>query len=385
MRLKKYGKSNMRPLKNILALAYKELRSLLGDTVLVVLIVMMFSGMVYNSAKNASTDVKNANVGIVDNDRSLLSRRIVDALLPPHFARPVDIDPDETYALLDKSQLTFVLEFPPGFQRDVQAGRAPEAQLLVDATSMTQAGVGQGYIAQIFKREILDFLGMKQAVDDIMPARAVINTQYNPNGESSWFMGVALANNNIMLITLVLVGAAVIREREHGTIEHLLVMPVSASEIVAAKILANGLVVCTAALLCMRFIVAGAIGAPLAGSFALYALGAVLFMFCVASLSVMLATIAPTMPQYSLLMVPVYIIFMMFSGSASPRTNMPEMAQWISEYWPSTQFAKFAQAVLLRGAGLETVWPQLALLTVMGALFLGLALFRFRKMLEKQG
>ena len=198
-------------------------------------------------------------------------------------------------------------------------------------------------------------------------------------------MGVALANNNIMLITLVLVGAAVIREREHGTIEHLLVMPVSASEIVAAKILANGLVVCTAALLCMRFIVVGAIGAPLAGSFALYALGAVLFMFCVASLSVMLATIAPTMPQYSLLMVPVYIIFMMFSGSASPRTNMPEMAQWISEYWPSTQFAKFAQAVLLRGAGLETVWPQLALLTVMGALFLGLALFRFRKMLEKQG
>ena len=99
----------------------------------------------------------------------------------------------------------------------------------------------------------------------------------------------------------------------------------------------------------------------------------------------MLATIAPTMPQYSLLMVPTYIVFMMFSGSTSPRVNMPEMAQRVSEYWPSTQFAYFAQSVMFRGAGLETVWVQLVALSVAGVVFLGLALVRFRKMLEKQG
>ena len=167
--------------------------------------------------------------------------------------------------------------------------------------------------------------------------------------------------------------------------EHLLVMPVTATEIVVAKILANGLVVSAAAVLSMKFVVGGAIGAHLAGSFALYALGVVLFMFSVASLSVMLATLAPTMPQYSLLMVPTYIVFMMFSGSTSPRANMPEMAQRVSEYWPSTQFARFAQSVMFRGAGLETVWVQLVALSVAGAVFLGLALVRFRKMLEKQG
>jgi len=375
----------MRTLKNILALSSKELRSLLSDTILVIFIVMMFSTMVYNTATNATSDVRNANIGIVDYDRSPLTRQIVAALLPPQFAKPVYINPQDTHELLDKSQLTFVLEFPPNFQRDVLAGRAPEAQLLVDATAMTQAGMGSGYITQIFSHEIQEFMGVKQQISQAMPVRAAVNLQYNPNNQSSWFMGAAMAGNNIMLITLVLVGAAVIREREHGTMEHLLVMPVTATEIVAAKILANGLVVSAAAVLSMKFVVGGAIGAHLAGSFALYALGVVLFMFSVASLSVMLATLAPTMPQYSLLMVPTYIVFMMFSGSTSPRANMPEMAQRLSEYWPSTQFAHFAQSVLFRGAGLETVWVQLVALSVAGAVFLGLALVRFRKMLEKQG
>ena len=375
----------MQTLNNIIFLSGKELRSLFGDKVLVVLIIMMFSSMVYNNAKNTTSDVKNANVGIVDYDRSPLTRQIVAALLPPQFAKPVYVNPNDTQEMLDKSELTFVLEFPPNFQRDVQAGRAPEAQLLLDATSMTQAGVGSGYIAQIFSREIQEFMGVKQQIRQAMPARAVINLQYNPNNDSSWFIGAAMAGNNIMLITLVLVGAAVIRERERGTMEHLLVMPVTATEIVASKILANGLVVSAAAVLSMKFIVGGAVGAELVGSFALYALGVVLFMFSVASLSVMLATIAPTMPQYSLLMVPTYIVFMMFSGSTSPRANMPEMAQRLSEYWPSTQFAHFAQSVLFRGAGLETVWVQLVALSVAGVVFLGLALVRFRKMLEKQG
>ena len=375
----------MRTLKNILALSGKELRSLFGDTILVIFIVMMFSTMVYNTATNATSDVRNANIGIVDYDRSPLTRQIVAALLPPQFAKPVYVHPNDTHDLLDKSQLTFVLEFPPNFQRDVLAGRAPEAQLLVDATAMTQAGMGSGYITQIFSREIQEFMGVKQQISQAMPVRAAVNLQYNPNNQSSWFMGAAMAGNNIMLITLVLVGAAVIRERERGTMEHLLVMPVTATEIVAAKILANGLVVSAAAVLSMKFVVGGAIGAHLAGSFALYALGVVLFMFSVASLSVMLATLAPTMPQYSLLMVPTYIVFMMFSGSTSPRANMPEMAQRLSEYWPSTQFAHFAQSVLFRGAGLETVWVQLVALSVAGAVFLGLALVRFRKMLEKQG
>ena len=374
----------MRSLHNILALSVKELRSLFGDVMLVIMIGVVFSVTVYTVAKGISTDVRNAPVGIVDFDRSALTRQIRDALQPPYFRTPVDMRREEVDALMDKGGLIFVLEFPPHFERDVLAGRKPQAQLLVDATTMTQAGVGQAYIAQIFSREIDSFLKRSPAAS-LMPARPVLNVMFNPNGESEWYMPVMEVGNMITLLSLVLVGAAVIRERERGTIEHLLVMPVSATEIALSKILANGIVILGASMLSMELVVHRFLGVPLNGSLCLYGVGVAVYLFSIASLGIMLATLAPSMPQFGLLMLPVFVVALLFSGSAAPRSNMPNAAQVMSEYWPTTQFATFAQNVLLRGAGIELVWPQLAVMAGTGALFLGYALLRFRQMLEKQG
>ena len=375
----------MRSIKNILALSAKELRSLFSDTVLVVLIVFAFTALVHSAATGINNDVNNASVGVIDADQSVLSHRILDALQQPHFQKPVPVQREEVEELLDKGKLMFVLEFPPNFQRDVEMGREPKVQLLTDATNMAQAGLGQSYIGHIFQNELVDFLKQKDLIDEMTPVKSVATLVFNPNATDMWPAAVMEVDNMITMITLVLVGAAVIRERERGTIEHLLVMPVKSAEIVLAKIIANGLVICTIALLSMHFMVGGLLQVPLLGSLTLFALGAGLFMFSIASLAVMLATLAPTMPQYSLLMMPVYIIALMFSGSSSPRSNMPETAQWISEYWPTTQFMTFAQNILLRGAGFDVVWPQMVAMTISGALFLGFALFRFRRMLEQQG
>ena len=375
----------MRSIKNILALSAKELRSLFSDTVLVVLIVFAFTALVHSAATGINNDVNNASVGVIDADQSVLSHRILDALQQPHFQKPVPVQREEVEELLDKGKLMFVLEFPPNFQRDVEMGREPKVQLLTDATNMAQAGLGQSYIGHIFQNELVDFLKQKDLIDEMTPVKSVATLVFNPNATDMWPAAVMEVDHMITMITLVLVGAAVIRERERGTIEHLLVMPVNSAEIVLAKIIANGLVICTIALLSMRFMVGGLLQVPLLGSLTLFALGAGLFMFSIASLAVMLATLAPTMPQYSLLMMPVYIIALMFSGSSSPRSNMPETAQWISEYWPTTQFITLAQNVLLRGAGFDVVWPQMVAMTISGALFLGFALLRFRRMLEQQG
>ncbi|WP_274584425.1 ABC transporter permease [Neisseria leonii] len=375
----------MQALKNIAVLMWKEWRSLFSDAVLGVLLAVVFTVMVYQTAAGGGTDLRNATVGVVDDDRSALSRQIADALPQPYFARPQAVTLQEAEAGMDKGGFIFVLVFPPDFERDVLSGRPAEAQLLVDATAMTQAGMGQAYITQIFNREILQFLGLADTAEALVPVKAVLNTAFNPNRESAWFLGAMQVNNMVMLLGLVLVGAAVIREREQGTMAHLLVMPVSSSQIVLAKILANGLVVCAAAALSMKLVVGGVIGADFGGSVWLYFGGTLVFMFSIAALAVMLATLAPTMPQYSLLMVPVYVVALMFSGANSPRSNMPETAQWISEYWPTTQFASFAQNVLFRGAGWDSVWPQLAMMAGSGALFLLPALRRFKAMLEKQG
>ena len=370
----------MQMLKNIYYLTRKEFRSVFSDPVLIILIAYIFTMPVYDMSR-MSTDVKHAAVAVIDRDQSVLSFRIRDALQAPFFQSPKAIDPHDTDALMNRGEFTFIIEIPPNFQRDVQAGRHPQIQLLIDATSMTQAGLGSSYINQIAGREINDFAGI-ELPEVIKP---VVHAEFNPNTESSWFMPTSQIGTMAFLLLMLLAGAAVIRERERGTIEHLLVMPVTAPELMMSKILANGVVIMISAMLSLWFVVHLSIGVPLNGSLLLYAVGLAVFLFAVASLGIMIATLAPTMAQFGMLVLPVYIVMNLFAGGSSPRANMPQVAQDISEYWPLTQFMEFAQNILFRGAGLEIVWPQMLAMLLLGLLLLGLALLRFRKMLEQQG
>ena len=370
----------MQMLKNIYYLTRKEFRSVFSDPVLIILIAYIFTMPVYDMSR-MSTDVKHAAVAVIDRDQSVLSFRIRDALQAPFFQSPKAIDPHDTDTLMNRGEFTFVIEIPPNFQRDVQAGRHPQIQLLIDATSMTQAGLGSSYINQIAGREINDFAGI-ELPEVIKP---VVHAEFNPNTESSWFMPTSQIGTMAFLLLMLLAGAAVIRERERGTIEHLLVMPVTAPELMISKILANGVVIMISAMLSLWFVVHLSIGVPLNGSLLLYAVGLAMFLFAVSSLGIMIATLAPTMAQFGMLVLPVYIVINLFAGGSSPRVNMPQVAQDISEYWPLTQFMEFAQNILFRGAGLEIVWPQMLAMLLLGVLLLGLALLRFRKMLEQQG
>lgn len=373
----------MNILRNIFYLAWKELRSLFSDPVLMVLIVFMFTVTVFSAAE-VNHDVHNAPVAVVDGDRSALSFRIRDAVRPPHFRPPAEVSREQVDAAMDKGEYIFAFEIPPGFERDVLMGRSPEIQLLVDATAMSQAGLGAGYLMQVFERETAVFLG-RPAAETLLPLKPVIRIHFNANAEGLYYGPPMEMGNMVLVLALILVGAAVIREREHGTIEHLLVMPVGAAEIMLAKVAANSLVILAASMLSMWFVVHKSLGIPISGSLALYALGICVYLFSLSALAIMLATIAPSMAQFGLLMIPLYMVLLLFSGMASSRNNMPQAAQWISEYWPSTQFVEFSQGVLFRAAGLDIVWPQLLAMTVVGVLFLALALLRFRKMLEQQG
>ncbi|RJG34535.1 ABC transporter permease, partial [Streptococcus pyogenes] len=160
----------------------------------------------------------------------------------------------------------------------------------------------------------------------------------------------------------------VIRERERGTLEHLLVMPVSASEIMTAKILANGLVLLVTAGFSLKIVVAGRLGTPLVNQqIAIFILGAAIFLFSIASLGMLLAVFAPTMPQCGLLCMPIYLILYLLSGSMSPLENMPQLAQNLTQLSPVTMLGAYAQDVLFRGAGLDMVWHYLAKMAIVGA------------------
>lgn len=371
-------------LRNVLLLCGKELASLASDKVLLAFVIYSFTFSVYSVATGVQTEVVNAGVAVVDGDRSVLSARLKDALLPPAFRRPAELDRTEVDAAMDEGRYAFVLDFPPSLEADLLRGRAPAIQLNIDATAMTLAGVGAGYIEAILARETADFLAARGAGD---PAaiRVVTRAFFNPNLEGSWFHAVMAVIENVTTLSILLVGAAVIRERERGTIEHLLVMPLRPSEIALAKIAANGLVILLASGLSLTLVVRLLLDVPIAGSLLLFLAGTGVYLFATLSLGILLATTTSSMPQFALLAIPVFLVLTQLSGATSPLETLPAILQALLETSPAVHYVRLAQAVLYRGAGLEVVWPQMAILAGLGAAFLAAALARFRSMLARQG
>lgn len=374
----------MRWLLNVYWLGRKEFASLGRDTVMLFLIVYVFSVAVYVVAKGVQTDVKNASIAIVDEDRSPLSRQIADAFLQPYFKEAVTIRRDEIDAVMDRGLHTFVIDIPPEFEADILAGRDTSLQINVDATAMTQAGNGSTYIYEIVTQELTSFLN-KRELAAILPVDTVIRSWFNPNLDPVWFNSVMQIIQNLTILSIVLVGAAVIREREHGTVEHLLVMPVRPSEIAFAKVWANGSVILIAAFLSLLLMVRGVLGVPVQSVGGLFFAGAAIYIFAITSLGILLGTIARSMPQFGLLAMPTFVIMNMLSGAMTPPEGMPEPLYYAMHVSPTLHFVAFAQAILYRGAGVATVWPQIVGMAATGIFFMVLALARFRAMLATQG
>lgn len=368
-------------LANVWFLGRKELSSLLADKVLLVLIIYSFTLSVYTVATGVKTDVNNARVAIVDSDRSALSQRIGDALLPPYFRPPDRLDRGQVDAAMDRGEYTFVLDLPADLEADLRRAHSPTVQLNIDATAMTQAGLGSAYIQQIIGQEVATALDPRG--EAAAPVTLVARVLFNPNLEGMWFQAVMAVIQFITILSILLVGAAVIREREHGTIEHLLVMPLGASEIAAAKIWANGLVILVASALSLRFVVEGWLGVPVAGSLGLFLCGAALYLFATTSLGILLATVTRSMPQFALIAIPVFMVLNMLSGATSPLESMPQGLQWLIQASPTMHFVQLAQAILYRGAGIGIVWPQMLVLAGLGVAFLAVALPQFRAMLAR--
>lgn len=368
----------MQRLANIYRLGVKEFFSLRRDLVMVALIVYAFTYAVYAPTQHAQTELKNASVAVVDEDRSQLSQRLRDALLQPLFQPPAELAANEIDVAMDSGSYTFVIDIPPKFEADVLAGRQPELQINVDATAMTHAGHGATYLQQIIAQEIREFMrGKGAALQE--PVSLVVRAKFNPNLNSTWFMGVMQIINMITLLAIMLTGAALIREREHGTLEHLLVMPLTPAEIMIAKVWANGLIIVIAATLSLKVVVQGLLAVPIAGSVPLFVAGTALYLFSVTALGIFLATIARSMPQFGLLALPIFTVMYLLSGGTTPLDSMPRWLQLAMQFSPSTHFVSLAQAILYRSAGFDVVWPSFAAVTAIGAVFFLSALVRFRK------
>jgi ABC-2 type transport system permease protein len=370
-----------RALANIYHLGRKELASLRHDLVMVFLIVYGFTVMVYVPAVGTGIEVRNATVAVVDEDRSALSHRLADALPQPWFQPPAKLTAAEIDEAMDSGRYTFVIDIPPRFQADLLAGHRPRLQINVDATHMSQAGVGSGYLQDIFRREIERWLETHDIRPPEEPVRALVRVLYNPNLYSHWFLGVMMVINVITLLAVVLSGAALIREREHGTLEHLLVMPLTPAEIMLAKVWSNAVIVVAAATLSMLLVIGGLLETPLRGALPLFTLATFFYVFSVTAIGIFLATVARSMPQLGLLSIPVIFPMIALSGNTTPLDSMPPAIQAVMQLSPSTHFVGIAQALIYRGGGIEVVWQELLTVAGIGLVFFGGALARLRRSL----
>jgi ABC-2 type transport system permease protein len=368
-------------LVNVYRLVVKELRSIRADPMMLILVAYAFSLSVYTVATGGSTEAKDLTVGVVDEDHSHLSRRLLDALNPPLFKRSVLIPANEIDANMDAGRLGFVLEIPPSFETDLLSGRRSSLQLNIDATAITQAGNGASYIQTIIARELANFqAGREMAMST--PVSFVIRARFNPNLNSSWFTSVMQVINNVTMLTVILTGAALIREREQGTVEHLLVMPVVPAEIMLAKIIANGLVILIAAGVSLSLVVEEWLEVPLAGSLMLFLGAAALYACAVAALGILLGTLATSLGQFALLAIPVLLVMQLLSGTSTPMESMPVWLQHVMRIiCPTPHFVALSQAVLFRSADLSIVWPQFIAIAAIGSVYFAFSLRRFRRVI----
>jgi len=367
----------VRKAENIFWLGIKELRSFLHDFVLLGLVIYAFSLAVIMEARSNAQELHNASIAFVDEDNSELSRRIAHAFLPPYFQPPQQIVEKDVVAQMNQGKFTFVIDIPPDFERHVLAGRRPVIQVDVDATAMVQAGLGSGYAQQIIATEVAGFLSHSEGVP-LSPVNLDVRIAFNPNVTTAWFTTVMGIINNVTMLAIILAGAAIVREREHGTMDHLLVMPLTPFEIAMSKVWANGLVITVAVGLSLYLVIRGMLAIPIAGSIPLFMIGVVIYLFFATAIGIFLGTVARSMPQLGLLYMLVFLPMNMLSGGNTPLESMPSWLATVMQVSPSTHFVSFAQSILYRGAGLDVVWPQFLAVAVVGGLFFGFAILRFR-------
>ncbi|MCO6538397.1 MAG: ABC transporter permease [Gilliamella sp.] len=375
----------MQSLINIYRLGIKELWGLLRDPIMLLLIAYCFTFDIYIAATATSDSLHHASIAVVDEDDSPLSRQIIAAFYPPMFNDPVKLySMNDVDHGMDTDNYTFALNIPPNFQRDVLNSQSPELQLNIDATRMGQAFVGNGYITQIVTGEVTEYVNRYSKATNL-PVNIQVHTAFNPNLTRSWFGSVMEIINIVTTLSIILTGAALMKEREHGTIDHLLAMPVTPFEIMLSKVWSMGLVVLISTWVALLLVVHSWLKVPIAGSVSLFLIGAALHLFVTTSLGIFMATVAKSTAQFAMLLILVLLPLQMLSGGSTPRESMPEIVQNIMMFAPTTHFVELGQAILYRGAGLRVVWTSFAWLLAIGAVFFLIALRRFRSSIVNMG
>lgn len=323
-----------------------------------------------------STDVRNTRTFLVDHDRTQTSRRLVDAFTGSGYFRIVGTSDrsEDIVSALDHADVVMGIEIPAGFATSLRDGSGADVQLLFDGSNSNMATIARGYAERI----VLDFGARSQNVA-IRPAVDLRERAwYNPALASRNYNVPAVVGSIVLMICLQLTALAIVREREIGTLEQLLVSPVTPAEIIMGKTIPFALlglvdlgIITTVALLWFNV--------PFTGSFLLLLLASIVYLLSGLGLGILISTVSNTQQESFMLSFLIFMPVMLLSGFMFPVSSMPLLFQWVTMINPMRHYLEIVRAIFLKGVGLDILWPQYVTLLVMGVGLLWFATKRFHR------
>ncbi len=337
----------------------------------------------------ATLEIKHVPTAIVDYDNTQVSRDFISRFTASHYfqVRATPADRKQIPLLIDRGDVILAIQINEGFARLLGKGQTAPIQVIVDASSSNTALIGLGYVNQVATNFALEFQTARLQRNAPMLLsgipRILLDPRpwYNVDISDRWFFIPGVIGNLMLMIVVNLTAFSVVREREIGTLEQIMVTPIRRVEFILGKTVPFFLIGLFDAILISAF---GTLwfGVPLRGSIGVLALGTVLFLMCVLAIGLFISTVSRTQQQA---MVTAFFFIMpaiLFSGFGSPISSMPEAMQWLTYLNPLRYYQDVLRSVYLKGTGLSALWQEMAAMGLLSIIMLTISVLRFQKSLD---
>jgi ABC-2 type transport system permease protein len=335
-----------------------------------------------------SAQLRNASVLVYDADHSLSSRELIHRFRPPYFRLDGEIShPDEGLRLLDEGKTMVLVDIPPRFHEWLTKGEQAYVQIQVDTTNSPQGLSAASYAQQIVGKFGQEAVRKRMGIssDDQQPlpqVRSEHRVWYNPEQKDAWFESTSHILRMITLFAILLPAAAMVREKERGTIEQLLVSPLTPFQIMFSKVIAMTIVILGAATVSVFGVIMPILEVPIKGSLFLYFLITVLYAFTTAGIGLFAATLARNQAQVGMMTILVLVPMILLSGITSPMEAMPEWVQYLMVLSPLRYYIEITHGIFFKGTGIAVLWDSVLAMALLGGALFGLGMWRFRRQFE---
>ncbi len=373
--------------RRLAAMTWKEVLQLSRDVPLLLFLLYSFSLSVVVSGAGITMQLTNAELLVHDADHSHSSRELIYRFQLPYFTFTGEIsDPREGLRQLDQGKAMVLLEIPPRFHEALMSGERTAVQLLVDTTNAPQGLSAAGYsvrIAGLFGTEMrLASAGLSGAEGVLPRVSSAHRVWFNPTQDERWFQSIAHVLRMTTIFAVLLPAAALVREKERGTVEQLLVSPLSPFQIMFSKVLAMSGVILIALSLALYGVLHPVFHVPMKGSTGLFFLLTTLHVFTTAGFGLVAATIAKNQAQVGMMTLFVVGPMLLLSGITSPYESMPQWVQTVMTFSPLRYYIDITYGVMLKGAGLDLLWKPVGAMLLLGGALFGFGMWRFRRQFQ---